>query len=428
MNINSNNAYSDLIYLFLDGETDGAQQKILFEALAGSSDLQSEFQQALDIKSGFEADKEILAPSGELTNGLFAKVGFPVPDAAAPAPALIPTPASTGFVMLMQKLAYPFISAIAGSVVTALLFYFFLLPKFNGGSPGSNRSGEGFDRLNYFMYGNQGIASISSFDNPAASEVRRNDEGRIRRKSMAMVERIGINDNNLPAADVKPQVEDSQASVMPEESFTAPIVAKIRNFASSLPASIELKRMDAGSLRRFSVLDASELQKLLVRRDNSFALEFKGLTGLGYFPWRQIDPEPQKVLNNFALGLSYNIDPDNSLMIFAGKESFQMFDVNENESGLIFTKEPILFWAGLNYRHTFSDLKLIGIISPYAEGLLGGSKYGPIAKLGLGLSYNPENFISFNIGIEGTGQIYMLRKQLKMSEKLGLTYNVVFHF
>lgn len=68
--------YSELIYLFIDGEASDTQKETLFSALSSNSDLQQEFQEALELNKSLSSDKTNLVPSERLRNSVFAAIGI----------------------------------------------------------------------------------------------------------------------------------------------------------------------------------------------------------------------------------------------------------------------------------------------------------------------------------------------------------------
>ena len=82
----TNNSMSELVYLFVDGETTSSQEEILFNTLAGNPGLQQELQEAILIRSTLEQDCSALAVPPETTAAIFQKAGFALPGAAAGMP------------------------------------------------------------------------------------------------------------------------------------------------------------------------------------------------------------------------------------------------------------------------------------------------------------------------------------------------------
>lgn len=47
--------YNELIYLFMDGEANAAKKETLFSAMSNNSELQKDFQMAMEMKNSISA-------------------------------------------------------------------------------------------------------------------------------------------------------------------------------------------------------------------------------------------------------------------------------------------------------------------------------------------------------------------------------------
>jgi hypothetical protein len=155
-------------------------------------------------------------------------------------------------------------------------------------------------------------------------------------------------------------------------------------------------------------------------------LEVRGMTGLAFFPTRNIEPEPFSIMNNIGAAVKYKFNDNHSAGLVIGNESLQMYTYSLQGEEYKFNHEPNLFWAGASYRYTGDEF--YGSFSPYGEVIAAGSKYGPVGKVALGISYNPENIFSMSLGLEGTSLIYTFIGDTKHTEKLSVVYNIGFHF
>ena len=90
------------------------------------------------------------------------------------------------------------------------------------------------------------------------------------------------------------------------------------------------------------------------------------------------------------------------------------------------TSEPNLTWIGANYRYTGNEI--YGSIYPYVELIAAGTKFGPMGKAIIGINYNPENFFSMSLGLEGSSLMYRFMNKTKTTEKVSIIYNFGFHF
>jgi hypothetical protein len=66
----------DLAFLFLDGEANETEKRILFEELSKDENLQKEFGEAIEMKyAGIEEAKDLTPPIG-LTNAIYGTLGI----------------------------------------------------------------------------------------------------------------------------------------------------------------------------------------------------------------------------------------------------------------------------------------------------------------------------------------------------------------
>lgn len=384
MNTLNENSYSDLIYRFMDGDADGVQQKVLFDALAKDSELQMEFQQAVTVLKGFSADKTILAPPARLTNLVFQSAGF-----TAPMGSFINT--SGRFVSKIKHFAMPVFSAAVGALVTALVFF-----NYYGVNNNIQNNSTFATKANQVIQQQKPeIPVVSSFEKVHRSTVPATNESV----------------NNLTESVSK---EISEANIFPSQdlaSYSEQIPVSLSSQPDRIPISFEKSVVS---------LFNPEVSSL------NFVIEVRGMTGLAFFPNRIIEPEPFSVMNNVGAAVKYKFNAHHSAGLMVGNESLQMYSYSKTGDNYNFNHEPNLFWAGASYRYTGGEL--YGSFRPYGEVIAAGSKFGPIGKATLGISYNPENIFSMSIGLEGTGLAYKFLGETKFTEKLSVVYNIGLHF
>jgi len=119
MNLSQPFSPSELIYLFIDGEADGAQRTALLTQLAHDGDLQQEFQDALKIRTAVFAAAQTTAPSAALTGRLFARAGFGGAMTAAPVSTWRTAVAQLAQSPIARNIVVGVVAGIAGSVITA---------------------------------------------------------------------------------------------------------------------------------------------------------------------------------------------------------------------------------------------------------------------------------------------------------------------
>ncbi|MFH1049776.1 MAG: hypothetical protein V1779_02470 [bacterium] len=385
MNAYNENSYTDLVYRFMDGETSSVEQNVLFNALAKDSELQFEFQQAVSILKGFNADKVVLTPPAKLTNSLFVSAGFnpPMPMAAA---------ATAGFVSKFKHLTTPLLSAAVGAFVTA--FVFFAVNTGNNDNIQNNLASSSVTKTNE-------IAEVPASVIP----VVKTSES----KNITEMKTNIVADENQNVVVHEPYSRifssaETMYNISPDVRFNQP----------NNDYAVLYQNEDVGtfSLPEFNIMNLE--------------LEVRGMTGLAFLPSRTIEPEPFSIMNNIGAAIKYKFNKNHSAGIVAGKESLQMYSFKQTGDNYNFRHEPSLAWVGACYRYTGDEF--YGMVSPYCEVTSAYSKFGPIGKAAIGIAYNPENIISMSLGLEGTALAYKFLGDLKSTEKISLVYNIGIHF
>lgn len=376
--------YSELMYRFMDGETNEVQQKVLFDALAKDSELQFEFQQAVTITKGFNADKITLLPPARLTNSLFASAGFNAPMQFAQTGA-------SSFLRKFQRIAIPVSSALVGALISAFVFFGFY----------SQDNSDSISSLTEPI--NNSTIKNNDFNNSVFSEILS-----IEKKSTANATKNMISNNNIAGNEIESDIigQNINKTILDKTSAQISAMNESKDFSTLTDEPFSTSIKDAGIM--------------------NLALEVKGNANLAFLPGRDIAPEKFNIANNIAMGLLYEFTDNHSAGLYLGRESLQMYTYSQIGDEYIFNLEPSLFWAGACYKYTGGEI--YGSIHPFGELILAGSKFGPVGKTSLGLTYNPENFISMSLGLEGSSLMYKFLGEYKTTEKVSLIYNIGIHF
>ena len=385
MNAFNDNSYAELIYRFMDGETSGVEQKVLFDALAKDSDLQFEFQQAVSITKGFNADKVVLNPPASLTNSLFLSAGFnpPMPIAAS---------TTASFVSRLKHLTMPVLSAAVGALVTAIVFFSL---NINNSGIQQNKNSLASVNKETVKTSNQATAIpvVKSFENKQSKASH----------SMPIENENNITENN--------------------EQYSRIFSSAETNYNSTEVVSIKQRKNDYAVLYQSSNEGSLSLPEFNIM---NLELEIRGMTGLAFLPGRTIEPEPFSIMNNIGAAVKYKFNEKHSAGFIIGRESLQMYSFKQSGENYNYQHEPNLAWLGACYRYTGDEI--YGTVSPYCELTGAYSKFGPVGKTAFGIVYNPENIISMSLGIEGTALMYKFLGDVKTTEKVSLVYNIGLHF
>ena len=63
--------------------------------------------------------------------------------------------------------------------------------------------------------------------------------------------------------------------------------------------------------------------------------------------------------------------------------------------------------------------------SPFVQGLVGGTEFGPLGRGSAGLLYSPAGPLSFMLGVEGAALAFNHQNRWFASTKYGFTYGVL---
>jgi hypothetical protein len=439
MKLNNENSVSDLIYLFVDRETDSTQQKALFEALADNPELQSEFQQAIEIHHGFAADKESVYPSSELTKSVFSAAGFsnPMPGSttsgAGKGTAAATGSKPIGFVGFFSKHLPQILTTAAGVAITTGLF----LGVINPMTYNDNYNEDKTNQTN--INNNTNETSVTNSNLPptmSSEELPANNIRTIPLQTKYVIRYVKDTVEKIVLAKNEDKLTNQTTTeILPEKENQNLTNHDINSVTRTQSDLLRINPFESFKYNNFAHLNSGIFAPSLaipsdLGSDNNLnlSLEYSNISGLTYFPNRTIDNPGSKNFNNYTFAISYHFDKNNSVSIHCGKEELQMYKLSWDNGDPVFTKQNDIFWGGGGIRHIMNYLDWFGPIKPYGEIILGGSQYGFLGKSIIGLNYHPENMLSFSIGFEATGQTYTLQKKIYLTGKGGMVYSLGIHF
>ena len=183
-----------------------------------------------------------------------------------------------------------------------------------------------------------------------------------------------------------------------------------------------------------SSFEASNISLPLEKRLLGFAIAIRTI-GFQQFG-SGISPASKSPLENAALSISYSLDIHQSVGVEIGQENFSReimipFEVliGDPRTGL-WTKSTIeqrtpvnnlLTWFGAFYNFSLPEVRIFGLIHPFAQVLAGATSQGPLAKGMLGFEFHPDNSLHFRIGAETSYLNYAFQGTRQSSVKYGLT-------
>jgi len=403
-------SHSKLINDLLDGELDSAGEAALFGKLANDSDLRADFMQQLAIKTALQQDRATLVPPISLTGAVFTGLGFAAPFAGATAAGSLSQ--SGGFMSTMlAKIGVPIMAALAaaGITYTAMRGDGVSEPALGVGSSSLSAGSSGATAPQV-----AGVVGAQTVPTPAQSTrvVERVVERIVERPSAVNEQLLRENENlRRQLAEVSTQAEvDASSSALAEAP--APIIPV------QLTSTIEIKR--TGEERAIRPMEMRPESPLF--QTPAFSLSMRGLNGQAT---ALSVPAQTGWYQNFGIGMMYRINPSSAIGLEVGAESFPMsFEGTRNQQVVRFELQPLATWAGLSYRHVFPQIGTSGF-SPFVQGLVGGTEFGPLGRGSAGLLYSPAGPLSFMLGVEGAALAFNHQNRWFASTKYGFTYGVL---
>lgn len=411
---------SELVYLFVDGETNAAQEEMLFNTLAGNHELQQELQEAILIRSTLEKDCSALAVPPETTAALFQKAGFALPGAAGSGATTTVATFAGKVYMGLKSLALPALFALGGAALSAVYFW--------GNVPTASN------------------ATVDSHAGNAAVSVMREEVQSGALLSQAPLHRENSNEanrlvNKMMRASVETIHAPTNGAHLRGERDAAPHftaqeyhngVEVVDN--TTYPQLQVAPMKDAQGEREIPQL-SSQFQPSFIPSVTTLApasetrlpitVSMRGLMDLSSFP-SAASTAISNEFNNIALSVGYDVSKDIRLGVEGGRQAMRYFtfENGKNEKSTLHTS---IDWAGAFYRQQFSNLTYYEI-TPYTQVTLGGSMSGPSGRLLAGLCWQPDRRIALSAGIEGSAFLYQNSAEWYSLRSLGCLYSVEVKF
>lgn len=417
---------SDLLYLFLDGEADAAEKEALFKAMASDHELQAEFEDAITMRHAIHQERANTIVPSTLTADLFTKAGFAVPTAAAgyaAAHSLSESAAGTWAAKLLSSTFLPWITAGITAVGALLLW---------------NTAAE-HNRLNTVQVVTpaQTTQQVSESDQSLVRRIELLERSKEQYLAQMNSQTIAATPKNvyipyvpkgyalIPEQDIQSMQKQLASLTAATENLAA---VRDRNSMMAIPeitttsTSFEQQpSFSSNDAPRFAMPQESPIT--FEDKSDKFTFNLRAINGLQLFPNR-FASAPDILFNNVALTALYEIDNNHAFGLDLGQETFPIFDV---QSASTLEQRYSLVWGGISYRYRMNPISGLLDIQPYAQIVAGGTKYGPISRGLIGLSWQPHNRFSVSFGLEASAMMYNYQNKWFGAQKLGLSYGVNIH-
>lgn len=435
-----NETYNDLMILYLDGEATESEQKALFDAMAENPELQEEFTQAIAFDKAMIEDREALAPSKELTHALFVKAGFekPLPPVGGGISAGMSSGAhfATG---LMQNI-------LSGLVISSMVFLGYnAAEKVSEKMEGDALKSTPIARVNMqetkVPKAQENYPMVSSKEENAenaSDNSRKVSDSQKRARYFAGQMRNSGTDNYESAADdaaniaqMSPLEHDIESANYDEptelrrEEAPAVTLETKPIYSSRFEIHYFSRNRNAKPQTNAILGIAPQIEMPKTSTPLNLSLTVNGLAGIGGEAVGSNGAEAV-LYKNFSGAIRYHFNEHHSLGLAAGTEALQIYEISGNGDEYKYNEKNSVLTLGVNYRYNVGQIFANVPINPFAEITVGGSKYGPAGKLGLGFNYDITGSFSLGLGYEFTGLMYSNPEKSKVTYKSAIIYGIMY--
>ncbi|MFN8361010.1 MAG: hypothetical protein U0264_13935 [Candidatus Kapaibacterium sp.] len=383
--------YSELIYLYIDGEASEAERTLLFSALATDAALQAEFNDAFRMNSAVQKEIETTVPPPELTSQVFEKAGFVTPDE--------PSRKKAGWLalllLLMNSRGIPLLTAVGG----ALIMYGVM--RWNSGAEPSatiaanDASPQSISAPHKFRDTTSATPSIPN-ESIASQRIIPTSSSRI----------IPSERTHIPSEHLNSQ--ENTKKIVPDLIPVRHTMSALHSYRSSPFGRDDWRRLTAP--QNTLSLPADDFADLVMQVSGHSGLQDRG------------DASPA-MLNNMSISIASHLSPNHLLGGQLGQESFPIFS-----SDGTFERNVNVMWIGALYRYEMDGIQALGGIQPFAQVVAAGTRSGPLGKGTLGVMWQPESRIILSFGLEATALVYQFQSASYGTQKLGMNYGISVKF
>lgn len=422
--------YKELIYLMLDGEASEIERQTLFEALNESPELQSEFQNAIQINNAGASYSNTTEVPGNLTNSLFSKAGLTYAglggasniSAAGPSPAGKAVTGGSGKKLIEIALGkYGF--GLLGLLLGGLLSLTFLG---NWGTNTVTLSEE--SQINTVNAGD--IPDASAYRPPEIKKVRGVDDNAIKRKTQKnrTYEKMTV-DKGLRMSVVSPPTHyenngpNSNGSTAKE---TKKIIVSTNNhlFTGSNLSNPMGRKISLSKVSEMNGQLNNVIEPLI--NNDKFGLEVNSSL-FWNIPKETVAPDEIEKLHNMSAFLFYDIKKNISLGIGVRQETFYVKynSTDELQRDYIYEQQPNLmnYELALRYR----PVQFVNLI-PFLQFNAGWGKYGYTGRVGAGTELKLYNNFALTFLMEYARLRFKHQSEWYDSQKIGFNYGIHYQF
>lgn len=373
-----------MIIEYADGDLPQKYEDELFMALSSDESLRQSFRSALKFNSAIKQNADLFRPDPASKVRIFSAVGATIPAGDRN------KFAKNRFFLFLNKqsAAWP----LAMIALAAAIVLLFRTPE-----ESSKETLSAVDESNYPI--------VESFEMPLPFYA---EKQALETKTRTIIKYIYKEKSAETLASLDNPINSNvileSYSAIPENSFGSKM--------QTMPGNIDFQGM------AYPWEISSEKTGFSVELRNSLAWNM---------PEANISPDEISKLNNFSIGINYDLTENITVLVNARQETFfQVFEgTEENGKRFIYEQQPNLtsFGAGLRYYIPAGNT-----LRPMVQISAGGNRTGALGRAAIGLEYNPYRDFSFLLGIEYSGLTYEHQNKSYYSDKGGAYLTLKYNF
>lgn len=366
---------SELISLLLDGQLDREQEKALYQNISSDSEMQEELQELLSIRESVKKDHEAYNPPAELTNKVFAGLGYSVPFASE-----APTAAVTAgvFTAGLFKKMLPYVALVVAG---------FSVIVFNQFRADKTIETADTKAASVLASGVSEVSSLidESFNSPSDNTIASDNSSNIatanKENKSNFVFSNNHNSNNSNSENIS-----SNADIAIDRKLDKMI-------GNSYPAN-STYRFDKIMIEKTGMVNSfSNFNNF----DSYWYVQAMGIFA-GSMAENNLPTQSSAIWSNINFGIFRQLNNSFSLGVQFGMEPYNIYQTDNNDVAYLNSKD--VFWVTLAGRY---DMKFASLysVTPYVSLAAGGSTVGFMSRGMAGLNYRFENLpLDLNIGYE----------------------------
>lgn len=411
--------YSKLIDSYLEGELSSAEQDLLFAELSKSSELRELFDSEIKLRLHIQKDYAQIIPPIESTNYIFSAVNFRIPNSGY-------YPGSSGgrFAaafnnakqFIGRNLSY-IVSSVVGSALTFFLLWF-LLPF--GTTERNIVQPQQSEAIPYIFAGESQAIPVKS-QMETKPEIPKEGIDRLIQNALenALTKYLAGNINQIAESTGG----QSNRDLNKQDLLTLSETHLENNYV--LQRETKFPELQTANNRGLYFSNqSSDLTQFLAKNLGRLSITARGFS-MKSTPDVKLNQSENTILNNSAIGLSYYVADNTAIGLEIGQEKFpQSFVLTAYGETKYQKQNPLLFWYGIIFRQSISELFKIETLRPFAQFFLGTTTVGPLVRGMIGLQYSPDRRVSLILGWESSYLLYKVQNNYYNTQKNGLTYGV----